>query len=158
RRVRRFHDLSVKPAFLPGGQVEGRGRGSRRETLVASRGGDYAQRRRNPVTLCLPAALDRRPMNGGEQQTALERARQGDTAALGPLLDSFRPYVRSLVRALGCRRLQARVDESDLLQDALLAAHRSFGQFRGGTVAELTAWLRQIVRRTVGHSLRDHLE
>jgi RNA polymerase sigma-70 factor (ECF subfamily) len=97
-------------------------------------------------------------MNGGEQQTALEHARQGDTAALGALLDSFRPYVRYLVRALGCRRIQARVDESDLLQDALLAAHRGFGQFRGHTVAELTAWLRQIVRRTVGHSLRDHLE
>jgi RNA polymerase sigma-70 factor (ECF subfamily) len=96
-------------------------------------------------------------MNGGEQQTALEQARHGDAQALGALLDSFRPYVRCLVRALGGERLQPRLDESDLIQDALLEAHRDFNQFRGGTVAELTAWLRQIVLRTAGHTLRNHL-
>jgi RNA polymerase sigma-70 factor (ECF subfamily) len=96
-------------------------------------------------------------MNAGEQQAALERARQGDTQALGALLDSFRPYVRYLVRALGGERVQARLDESDLIQDAFLEAHRDFAQFRGGTVAELTAWLRQIVLRTAGHTLRGHL-
>src|SRR5689334_2667118 len=97
-------------------------------------------------------------MNAGEQQTALARARLGDSRALGQLLESFRPYVRCLVRALGGERLQPRLGESDLIQDALLEAHRSFGQFRGGTVAELTAWLRRIVVRTAGHSLRTHLE
>jgi RNA polymerase sigma-70 factor (ECF subfamily) len=97
-------------------------------------------------------------MNAGEQQTALARARLGDSRALGQLLESFRPYVRCLVRALGGERLQPRLGESDLIQDALLEAHRSFGEFRGNTVAELTAWLRRIVLRTAGHSLRDHLE
>src|SRR5262245_51550840 len=96
-------------------------------------------------------------MNAGEQQTALEQARHGDTQALGTLLDSFRPYVRFLVRALGGERLKPRLDVSDLIQDALLEAHREFNQFRGGTVAELTAWLRQIVLRTAGHTLRNHL-
>jgi RNA polymerase sigma-70 factor, ECF subfamily len=103
------------------------------------------------------SALDQWAMNAGQQQTALERARQGDTQALGALLDGYRPYVRCLVRALGGDRLRARLDESDLIQDALLEAHRDFGRFRGGTVAELTAWLRQIVLRTAGHSLRRHL-
>jgi RNA polymerase sigma-70 factor (ECF subfamily) len=97
-------------------------------------------------------------MNAGEQQTALARARLGDSRALGQLLESFRPYVRCLVRALGGERLQPRLGESDLIQDALLEAHRSFGEFRGGTVAELTSWLRRIVLRTAGHALRDHLE
>src|SRR5215471_46761 len=97
-------------------------------------------------------------MNAGEQQAALARARLGDSDALGRLLDSFRPYVRYLVRALGGERLQPRVGESDLIQDALLEAHRAFGQFRGSTVAELTAWLRRIVLRTAGHSLRNHLD
>jgi RNA polymerase sigma-70 factor (ECF subfamily) len=96
-------------------------------------------------------------MNAGEQQAALARARLGDSQALGQLLESFRPYVRYLVRALGGERLQPRLGESDLIQDALLEAHRSFGQFRGGTVAELTGWLRRIVVRTAGHSLRNHL-
>jgi RNA polymerase sigma-70 factor (ECF subfamily) len=97
-------------------------------------------------------------MNAGEQQTALAQARLGDRQALGQLLESFRPYVRYLVRALGGERLQPRLGESDLIQDALLEAHRDFGQFRGGTVAELTAWLRRIVLRSAGRALRDHLE
>jgi RNA polymerase sigma-70 factor, ECF subfamily len=97
-------------------------------------------------------------MNAGEQQAALARARLGDRDALGQLLESFRPYVRYLVRALGGERLRPRLGESDLIQDALLEAHRSFAQFRGSTVAELTGWLRRIVVRSAGHSLRHHLE
>src|SRR5262249_41797449 len=96
-------------------------------------------------------------MDGGQQQTALEQARDGDAQALGALLDSFRPYVRCLVRALGGEQQQPRLGESDLIQDALLEAHRRFAQFRGDTVAELTAWLRQIVLRTAGPALRNHL-
>jgi hypothetical protein len=66
-------------------------------------------------------------MNGGEQQTALERARQGDTAALGTLLDSFRPYVRYLVRALGGRRGQARVERRNADRALLRATRRVAG-------------------------------
>ena len=94
-------------------------------------------------------------MNAGEQQAALARARLGDRDALGQLLESFRPYVRYLVRALGGERLQPRLGESDLIQDALLEAHRSFAGFRGTTVAELVMWLRQIVLRSAGRTLRS---
>jgi RNA polymerase sigma-70 factor, ECF subfamily len=96
-------------------------------------------------------------MNADEQQAALECVRQGDTQALGELLDSFRPYVRVLARALQNERLQGRLDESDLIQDALLEVYRSFASFHGETVAELTAWLRQVVIHTAGHTLRAHL-
>lgn len=96
-------------------------------------------------------------MNSGERQATLERARLGDAAALGRLLESYRPYIRIIVRAFRDHRLQARVDDSDLIQDALLEAHRSFAGFRGTTVAELTSWLRKIVRRTVGHTIRGHI-
>src|SRR5262249_18029336 len=85
-------------------------------------------------------------------------ARQGDVHALGELLDSFRPYLRFIGRAAGHRRLQARVDDSDLVQDVLLEAHKQFVRFRGSTVAELTAWLRRIVLRTAAHARRSHLE
>jgi RNA polymerase sigma-70 factor (ECF subfamily) len=96
-------------------------------------------------------------MNGGEREAALDRARRGDAQALGELLESYRPYVRVLIRAFRDERLQARLDGSDLIQDALLEAHRCFAQFRGAAVAELTAWLRQIVLRTAGRTLRGHL-
>ena len=96
-------------------------------------------------------------MNGGERQAALDRARAGDARALGELLESYRPYVRVLVRAFRDDRVQARLDGSDLIQDAFLEVHRCFGQFRGAAIAELTAWLRQIVLRTAGRTLRGHV-
>jgi RNA polymerase sigma-70 factor (ECF subfamily) len=96
-------------------------------------------------------------MTADEQQTALDRARAGDREALGRLLDSYRPYVRLLVRSLRRGRVPGRLDDSDLIQDALLAVHRSFDGFHGGTVAEFTAWLRAVVLRAAGHTLRGHL-
>jgi RNA polymerase sigma-70 factor (ECF subfamily) len=95
-------------------------------------------------------------MKADLQQANLERARQGDRQALGELLESFRPYIQVLARALRRDRLPSRMDDSDLIQDALVAAHKHFAGFRGCTVAELTAWLRQIVIRTAGRLLRDH--
>src|SRR5947209_20263211 len=96
-------------------------------------------------------------MDSRERLAVLLAARQGDAEALGRLLDGFRPYVRVIVRSLGDRRVQARVDESDFVQDALLEAHRSFAGFKGETVAELVVWLRQIVVRTTGRTMRGLL-
>jgi RNA polymerase sigma-70 factor, ECF subfamily len=96
-------------------------------------------------------------MNARDRLASLELARRGDSRALGELLESFRPYVRVMVHGLCDGRLQARLDESDLIQDALLGAYREFARFRGSTLAELTAWLRQIVLRTASHLLRHHL-
>jgi RNA polymerase sigma-70 factor (ECF subfamily) len=62
-----------------------------------------------------------------------------------------------MVRGLHGGRLRARLGDSDLVQDALLEAQREFPHFRGSTTAELTAWLRRIVLRTVGHAFRRHL-
>jgi RNA polymerase sigma-70 factor (ECF subfamily) len=93
-------------------------------------------------------------MDPGERLAALECARAGDAQSLGKLLESFRPYLHMIVRGLHDPRVQARVDDSDFVQDALLEAHRSFPSFRGTTVAELAAWLRQIAVRTAGRTLR----
>jgi RNA polymerase sigma-70 factor (ECF subfamily) len=94
-------------------------------------------------------------MDSRERLAALEAARRGDPEALGRLLESFRPYVRMIVRALWDDRLNGRLDESDLMQDALLEAHRAFPAFRGQTPGELLAWLRRVVVRSAGHTLRS---
>src|SRR5262245_54894426 len=93
-------------------------------------------------------------MNAPDRLAFLQAARQGDAHALGALLHSFEPYIRVIVRSLQDHRVPARVDDLDLVQDALLEAHRSFANFQGDTVAELAAWLRQIVVRTTGRTLR----
>jgi hypothetical protein len=69
-----------------------------------------------------------------DRQAALDRARAGSTEALGELLGNLRPYVRLLVRTQRRGQLPARLDDSDLIQDALLEAHRSFAAFEGRTV------------------------
>ena len=86
----------------------------------------------------------------------LERARAGDQQALGQLLEEYREYLRLLARARVGRELQVRLDPSDLVQDALLEAHRDFGQFLGQTESELTAWLRQILVRNLTDQLKHH--
>lgn len=96
-------------------------------------------------------------MNDAEQQSALDAALRGDTQARGQLLDSYRPYVRFLVRAVRRGRVSNRLDDSDLIQDALVEVHRHFDRFRGATVAELTAWLRPLVLRVAGRALRREL-
>src|ERR1043165_949320 len=93
-----------------------------------------------------------REMQAHERQTALDEARQGDVPALGRLLESFRPYLRAIVGGLRDGRVEGRVDDSDLIQDALLESHRAFAGFRGTTVAELAVWLRRIAVRTTGHT------
>lgn len=86
----------------------------------------------------------------------LARARAGDQQALGQLLEEYREYLRLLARTRVGRDLQVRLDPSDLIQDALLEAHRDFRQFLGHTEAELTVWLRRILVRNLADQLKHH--
>ena len=66
----------------------------------------------------------------------------GDTAALGRLLESYRNYLRLLARVQIGRRLQGKVDASDLVQETFLEAHRHFARLPGpgrGPVRPLAA-------------------
>src|SRR5262249_53399207 len=51
------------------------------------------------------------------------------------------------------RRLQGKVDASDLVQEAFLEAYRDFGQFRRTTEQELAGWLRRILAWPIGYDL-----
>jgi RNA polymerase sigma-70 factor (ECF subfamily) len=72
-------------------------------------------------------------------------AHTGDQAARGRLLELYRNYLGLLARQQIRRRLQGKVDASDLVQEAFLEAHRDFAQFRGNTEAELACWLRRVL-------------
>jgi RNA polymerase sigma-70 factor (ECF subfamily) len=86
----------------------------------------------------------------------LRLARAGDRDALGRLLARYRNYLGVLARVEIGRRLQGKVDDSDVVQDAFLEAHRHFSQFRGTTEAELVAWLRQILVGRLGRLIRHY--
>jgi RNA polymerase sigma-70 factor (ECF subfamily) len=86
----------------------------------------------------------------------LARARSGDQAALGQLLQLYRNYLRLQARTLIDSTLQRRLDPSDLVQETFLEAHRDFGRFAGTTEAELVAWLRQVLVRNLADQVKRH--
>jgi RNA polymerase sigma-70 factor (ECF subfamily) len=87
----------------------------------------------------------------------LAAARAGDGPALGQLLELYRNYLRLLARLQIGQRLRGKGDPSDLVQEAFLAAARTFPQFRGTTEAELVEWLRQILASKLLDLVRRYL-
>ncbi len=73
----------------------------------------------------------------------------------GRLLEPYRNYLRLLARLQLERRLQSKLDASDLVQETLLRALRSLGQYRGQSEAELAAWLRAILANTLKEKVRE---
>jgi RNA polymerase sigma-70 factor, ECF subfamily len=90
-------------------------------------------------------------------ETLLASAKAGDAAALGELLGRYNSYLTLLVRVQLSRRIQAKADPADLVQDTFLEAHRHFANFRGTSEPELTAWLRQILGSRLANVVRHYV-
>jgi len=90
-------------------------------------------------------------------EALLAAAKDGDATALGELLARYNSYLTLLVRVQLSRRIQAKADPADLVQDAFLEAHRHFGNFRGSSEPELTAWLRQILGSRLANVVRHYV-
>ena len=71
-------------------------------------------------------------------------------------LERFWDYLHLLAQMQLDPRLRGKCDASDVVQQTLLKAHQAFDQFRGREPAELGAWLRQILARTLADLVRDH--
>src|SRR5262245_26619611 len=70
-------------------------------------------------------------------------------------LERYRPLLKLQARQVELDpRLRRRFDRSDVVQEALLKAHASLGQFRGRTEAELVRWLHEILAGTLVDELR----
>jgi RNA polymerase sigma-70 factor (ECF subfamily) len=91
---------------------------------------------------------------GTPPELLLEQARHGDGEALGRLLELYRNYLRLLARSLVGPDLCVRLDQSDLVQDTFLNAHRKFDQFRGHSEAELVSWLRRILANILANQAK----
>jgi RNA polymerase sigma-70 factor (ECF subfamily) len=90
-------------------------------------------------------------------ESLLRHAQHGDQRALGQLLALYRDYLKLLARLQIDRRLRRKLDASDAVQEALLTAHHSFGQFRGRSEGELLAWLRQILATSLAGLARRYI-
>ncbi len=95
--------------------------------------------------------------NGDElPERLIGRARGGDQAAMGRLLEQYRNYLWLLARSQIGTALAVRVEPSDAVQEAFLEAQRDFETFAGNTEGELLVWLRQILVRNLVDQGRHH--
>jgi RNA polymerase sigma-70 factor, ECF subfamily len=86
----------------------------------------------------------------------IARARLGDDAALGTLLELYRNYLRLVARSLIGVALRVKAEPSDLIQETFLKAHREFAGFKGQGEHELIAWLRRILATTLADHVKHH--
>jgi RNA polymerase sigma-70 factor (ECF subfamily) len=96
------------------------------------------------------------PNMSSEADELLSQAQRGSDSAQGALLDKYRTYLQLLARVDLGRRLQTKVDASDVVQDTFLEAHRNFGNFRGGSEAEFVGWLRSILAARIANLVRHY--
>ena len=71
-------------------------------------------------------------------------------------LEEYRDYLRLLARIQIDSRLQAKLDASDVAQQAILQAYEARQQFRGTTEAEKRAWLRAILANVLAAATRRY--
>ena len=93
----------------------------------------------------------------------LQRAGAGDEAALNRLFSQYRDRLKRMVRLRLSRRLQGRVDDSDVLQESFLEISRKFSDYLDNPSVPFYLWLRhmtglklaEIHRRHLGTQMRD---
>lgn len=95
-------------------------------------------------------------MTSAVPELLLAHARDGDSSAVGHLLELYRQYLLLLSRLQIDRTLRVKLDASDVVQETFLEAHRDFATFRGLSVPEFVAWLRQILVRNLANQARRY--
>jgi RNA polymerase sigma-70 factor (ECF subfamily) len=82
--------------------------------------------------------------DSSDTQRLLEQVRAGEPEATDRLLDRHRPYLRRLVEVRLDPRLRARVDPSDVVQEAQMEAVRRLDGYLRQPPMPFRLWLRQI--------------
>jgi RNA polymerase sigma-70 factor (ECF subfamily) len=91
-----------------------------------------------------------------DTENLLGRVREGDVSRLGPLLELYRGYLTLLVRIQIGKRLRAKLDVEDVIQETFLEVHGAIERFRGETTREFLAWLRQITAAVLANQVRRY--
>jgi RNA polymerase sigma-70 factor (ECF subfamily) len=94
-------------------------------------------------------------LSSSELQQLLVESRT-DPDAADRLLELYRPVLRLIAEQMIGSGLRRREDASDIVQRTVLEAYAAFEQFHGGSEAEFSAWLKQILRRNVTNLVRDN--
>jgi RNA polymerase sigma-70 factor, ECF subfamily len=87
----------------------------------------------------------------------LEAALDGDTEAVGQLLDHFRAYLIVIAHRQLDDRLRGRMDPMDVVQTTFLEAHQDFSKFQGKEINTFLSWLRNILHNNIETAHQKHL-
>jgi RNA polymerase sigma-70 factor (ECF subfamily) len=99
----------------------------------------------------------------GELARLLQQAAAGDQQAISVLFSAYRERLKRMVHLRLSRRLQGRVDDSDVLQEAFLEAAKRLEEYAREPILPFFLWLRHLTglklaevhRRHLGTQLRD---
>jgi RNA polymerase sigma-70 factor (ECF subfamily) len=95
--------------------------------------------------------------NSAETVQLIERARAGDQEALNEIFSRHRQRLRRMVEMRLDTRLQARIDASDVIQDAYLEATGKLDEYLRDPKLPLFLWLRLVVGERLMNLHRHHL-
>src|SRR5215813_9820154 len=105
--------------------------------------------RKNRLSCVQPAPLRSYHLMGpcmtnepSDTDVLLARIREGDQCALAALFNRYRDRLRRMVRLRLDRRLQGRLDPSDVLQEAYLDVVKRAPEYAANPTMPLYLWLR----------------
>ncbi len=101
----------------------------------------------------IPAAIDEVELRG-----LLQQVREGHRPALDELLARHRTYLLDMVRLRMDQTMRARIDPSDVVQEAQLEAARRIEDYLGRQPMPFHLWLRKTAYENLLRLRRQHVE
>src|SRR6516162_7896917 len=102
------------------------------------------------MRVVMPSAHD-------DSDELVQRLRAGDAAAAAELFEHYRGRLRRMVQLRLDRRLQGRVDASDVLQEAFLDLARRVPEYAASPAMPFFLWLRLLTGQRLLMVHRQHL-
>ncbi len=91
------------------------------------------------------------------ERELIERAASGDAGAWHELVGRFEGRLKRMVQLRLNRRLQGRLDEADVLQEAFLEVHRKLPEYVAAPVLPPFLWVRHLTGLKLAEVHRRHL-
>lgn len=95
--------------------------------------------------------------NSDDTQHLVAQAAGGDAQALTELMERYRARLKRMVGLRMDRRLQGRVDASDVVQEALIEASRRLDEYAANPPMGFYLWLRWLTGERLLNTHRQHL-
>ena len=92
-----------------------------------------------------------------DTESLVSRVAEGDALAAAELLHRHRGRLRRMIAMRIDRRIASRMDPSDIVQDALKAAHQRLPEYAAAPQVPFYPWLRRIACDRLADAYRTHI-